>query len=80
VQSVATVIEDHFDRWIGNGAGTVDRDILDTDDPELLAEVFEAFCVRELDAVAVGSLSYTASAGCVLGVQLESGDAVVIKV
>ena len=79
VQSVAAVIEDHFDRWIGNGAGAVDRDILGTDEPELLAQVFEAFCVRALDALAVGGLFYTASAGCVLGVQLESGDAVVIK-
>jgi hypothetical protein len=79
VQSVAAVIEDHFERWSGNGAGVVDRDILDTDEPELLAEVFEAFCIRELDALAVGGLFYTASAGCVLGVQLESGDAVVIK-
>jgi hypothetical protein len=79
VKSVAAAIEDHFDRWIGNGAGAVDRDILGTDEPELLAEVFEAFCVRELDDLAVGGLFYTASAGCVLGVQLESGDAVVIK-
>ena len=79
VESVAAVIEDHFDRWIGNGAGAVDRDILGTDQPELLAELFEAFCVRELDALAVGGLFYAASAGCVLGVQLESGDTVVIK-
>jgi Phosphotransferase enzyme family len=79
VQSVAAVIEDHFHRWMGNGAGAVDRDILGTDQPELLAEVFEAFCLRELDALPAGGLFYTASAGCVLGVQLESGDAVVIK-
>ena len=76
---MTAVIEDHFDRWIGNGAGVVDRDILGTDVPALLAERFEAFCVRELDTLAVGGLFYAASAGCVLGVQLESGDAVVIK-
>jgi hypothetical protein len=79
VQSVVGVIEGHFDGWNGNGAGAVDRDILGTDDPKLIAEIFEAFCVRELDAVAVGGLFYSASVGCVLGVQLESGDAVVIK-
>ena len=79
MQSVAAVIEDHFERWIWNGAGALDRDILGTDEPELLAQVFEAFCIRELGALPVGGLFYTASAGCVLGVQLESGDAVVIK-
>ena len=79
MQSVVAVIEDHFDRWMGNGAGAVDRDIFGTDEPELLAEIFKAFCVRELDSLAVGGLFYSASAGCVLGVQLESGDAVVIK-
>ena len=79
LESVAAVIGDHFARWIGSGAGVVDRDILGTDEPERLAALFEAFCIRELDAHAVGGLFYAASAGCVLGVQLESGDAVVIK-
>jgi len=79
VKSVRSVIEDHFDRWIGNGAGAVDRDILGTDQPDLVAELFEAFCVRELGELAVGGLFYRASVGCVLGVELESGDTVVIK-
>ena len=79
MKSVRSVIEDHFDRWIGNGAGAVDRDILGTDQPDLVAELFEAFCVRELGELAVGGLFYGASVGCVLGVELESGDTVVIK-
>ena len=73
------VIEDHYDRWIGHGAGAVDLDILGTDQTDLLAELFEAFCIRELGELAVGGLFYAASAGCVLGVELESGDVVVIK-
>ena len=73
------VIEDHFDRWIGNGAGAVDLDILGTDQLDLLAELFEVFCIRQLGELAVGGLFYAASVGCVLGVELESGEAVVIK-
>jgi len=76
---VRAVIEDHYDRWIGHGAGAVDLDILGTDQTDLLAELFEAFCIRELGELAVGGLFYAASAGCVLGVELESGDVVVIK-
>lgn len=79
VKSVRAVIEDHFDRWTGHGAGAIDRDILGTDQPDMLAELFEAFCIRELGELAVGGLFYAASVGCVLGVELESGDAVVIK-
>ena len=73
------IIEDHFGRWIGNGAGAVDRDILGTDQPNLIAQLFEAFCIRELGEPAAGGLFYAASAGCVLGVELESGRAVAIK-
>lgn len=79
VQTVAAVVKDHFDRWAGNGAGAVDRYILGTDQPELLAEIFAAFCVRELGTLPASGLFYAASAGCVLGVELESGHAVVIK-
>jgi hypothetical protein len=79
VKSVRAVIEDHFARWVGSGAGAIDRDIFGTDQPDLLAELFEAFCIRELADVAVGGLFYSASAGCVLGIELESGDVAVIK-
>jgi hypothetical protein len=79
VKSVTTVIEDHFDRWVGNGVGAIDDDILGANEPGLIAKIFEAFCARELGAPAVAGLFYNASAGCVLGVQLDSGGAVVIK-
>lgn len=79
MKSVAAVIQDHFDRWSGNGAGAVDREILGSDEPERLAAVFEDFCLRELNALVAGGLFYTASTGCVLGVRLESGESAVVK-
>jgi aminoglycoside phosphotransferase (APT) family kinase protein len=79
VKSVVAVIEDHFDHWAGNGVGAVDDDILGAVEASPIAEIFEAFCTRELGTPAVGGLFYAASAGCVLGVQLGSGDTVVIK-
>ena len=79
VRSVQTVVEDQFARWAGTGVGTLERDVLGTDDPRRIAETFESFCVRQLGAPPAGALFYAASAGCVLGVHLESGNNVVIK-
>jgi hypothetical protein len=79
VPSVEELVEDHFSRWAGNGAGAIENDVLGTDDPRDIAEIFKSFCVRECGAGPAGCLFYLASAGCVLGVKLESGDDVVIK-
>lgn len=79
VLSVLAVVEAQFERWAGNGAGSVDRDVLGTDDPSEIAEIFERFCREQLGRSPVGGLFYAASAGCVLGVQLEDGADVVIK-
>jgi hypothetical protein len=76
---VQTVVEDQFARWVGTGVGTIERDVLGTDDPRQIAETFESFCIRQLGAPPAGGLFYAASAGCVLGVHLESGNDVVIK-
>ena len=73
------VVEDQFARWAGTGVGAIERDVLGTDDPRRIAEAFESFCVRQLAAPPAGGLFYAASAGCVLGVHLESGNDVVIK-
>ena len=74
-----TVVEDQFARWAGTGVGAIERDVLGTDDPRQIAETFEFFCVRRLAERPTGGLFYAASAGCVLGVHLESGNDIVIK-
>jgi hypothetical protein len=79
VQSVQAVVEAQFERWAGTGAGSVDRDVLGTDQPIEIAEIFERFCIERLGASPVGGLFYAASAGCVLGVHLDSGADVVVK-
>jgi hypothetical protein len=79
VQSVVGVVEAHFERWTGSGAGSIDCDVLGTDDPSRIAAIFEQFCTERLEDAAVGGLFYAASAGCVAGLHLESGADVVIK-
>ena len=73
------VVEDHFARWAGSGEGEVDREVLGTDDPRRIAQVFERFCAERLGVSPAGAHFYAASAGCVLGVRLKSGADVVIK-
>jgi hypothetical protein len=79
VQPVLVAVEAHFERWSGTGAGSVDREVLGTDEPSQIAEIFERFCVEQLGSAPVGGLFYTASSGCVLGVHLENGADVVVK-
>ena len=79
MQPVLRVVEAHFERWAGRGAGSVDRDVLGTDEPSQIAEIFQRFCIEQLGSSPVGGLFYAASAGCVLGVHLENGADVVIK-
>lgn len=80
MQSVEAAVEDHLARWAGDGAGAVERDVLGTDDPARIAVLFEDFCCQRLAAGVEGAFFFAASAGCVLGVHLDSGEDVVIKV
>jgi hypothetical protein len=59
--------------------GAIERDVLGTDHPSDIAEIFECFCVERLGTRPARGLFYRASAGCVLGVHLEDGEDVVIK-
>jgi hypothetical protein len=59
--------------------GAIERDVLGTDHPSDIAQIFERFCVEGLNARSAGGLFYRASAGCVLGIHLEDGEDVVIK-
>jgi hypothetical protein len=79
VQSVRGVIEAQFECWAGTGVGAIERDVLGTDRPSDVAEIFERFCIERLGVQPTGGLFYRASAGCVLGIQLEAGENVVVK-
>jgi hypothetical protein len=79
VRSVQVVIEAQFARWAGTEVGAIERDVLGTDRPSDIAEIFEDFCVERLGARPARGLFYRASAGCVLGIHLEDGEDVVIK-
>jgi hypothetical protein len=79
VHPVLAVIEAQFARWAGTGVGAIERDVLGTDRPRDIARIFESFCVERLGVQPARGLFYGASAGCVLGVQLEGGQRVVIK-
>jgi hypothetical protein len=79
VQSVVTVVEAEFARWAGAGVGEIERNVLGTDQPQEIAEIFEHFCAERLGSAASQGLFYAASSGCVLGVRLASGLDVVVK-
>jgi hypothetical protein len=79
VRSIEDAVKAYFARWAGGGVGAIDRDVLGTDSPAEIGHLFERFCTERLGARPEGALFYIASAGCVLGVRLESGDEVVIK-
>ena len=79
MQSVEAAVEAHFARWAGTGVGAIERDVLGTDSPGEIGQLFECFCAERFAARPEGAHFYAASAGCVLGVHLESGDDVVIK-
>jgi hypothetical protein len=79
VQSVLAVVEAQFAHWAGTGVGAIERDVLGTDRPSDIAQIFERFCVEQLGVRSKGGLFYRASAGCVLGVHLEGGEDVVVK-
>lgn len=79
MQTVTAVVEAQFSRWAGTGVGSIERDVLGADQPTEIAAIFERFCLERLGASPSDALFYAASAGCVLGVRLASGDDVVIK-
>jgi hypothetical protein len=80
MDSVEAAVEAQFIRWKGTGVGAIERDVLGTDHPREIAELFERFCVGMLGTRPLGALFYVASAGCVLGIHLESGEDIVVKV
>lgn len=70
------VIEDEHLR---EGEVAVDKVVFGTAVAAEIAAVIEGFCERELGARVAGARFYRVSAGCVAGLDLEDGRAVVIK-
>jgi hypothetical protein len=79
VQSIEATVAEQFARWAGTGVGAVEREVLGTDRPIDIANLFERFCTERLAASPEEALFYGASTGCVLGVRLDSGEDIVIK-
>lgn len=64
----------------GERAGTdVERAVYGTDDPGELAAAIERFCAEAVGAASVGGRFHESSIGCVTGVELADGRAVVVK-
>jgi Phosphotransferase enzyme family len=76
VQPLAGMIRRELERW---NLGAIEESVIGTADPEAMAEVFDRYCRHHLGSDPVGGLFYLGSAGCVVGLRLESGDEVVVK-
>jgi hypothetical protein len=57
----------------------VEREVFGTDEPRIVAELIEGFCVQHMGAAPADCEFYVASVGCVAGLQLENGHRVVVK-
>jgi hypothetical protein len=76
VESIAEVVAAERAVW---GVGTVDAAVFGTDDPEGIAASVTSFCETHLGVRPVGATFYRASAGCVVGLRLNSDERVVLK-
>jgi hypothetical protein len=76
VQSVAEVVAAVLAEW---SADAVDVAVFGTSDPDGIAEIVASFCRTHLGAAPAGGLFYLASAGCVVGLRLETGEDIVLK-
>ena len=78
VHRLASVVRAHLQEWDPTPA-FVELAIFGSDDPLVVAESINAFCLHNLGAAADGALFYQSSVGSVAGVLLSDGRRVVIK-
>ncbi len=71
------MIRRELDRW---GFPEVERLLYGTGDPEVIAEVISDFCFDHFGSRPRGVLFYRSSVGSVVGLSLENGEVVVLKV
>jgi Phosphotransferase enzyme family len=76
MSTLEQLVRAEFDRW---ALAEVDEAVFGTADPGLIARTVEQFCAGHLGDPGQ-ALFYRASAGCVVGIRLTSGDEVVLKV
>ncbi|MDH5672067.1 MAG: aminoglycoside phosphotransferase family protein [Myxococcales bacterium] len=69
-------IAQHVADW---NTAVVERDVLGTQVPAQIAGAFQRFCRQHLHAEAGDCLFYRSSVGCVAGLTLDDGRAVVVK-
>jgi hypothetical protein len=76
VPPLATLIRQELDRL---QVHPVEESVVGSADPEAMVAVLDLYCRHQLGSGVADGLFYVASAGCVFGVRLESGDDVVVK-
>ncbi len=76
VQPLAETIRRELSRW---NLGAIEESIFGTADPEVMAAILDRYCSLHLGARPVGGLFYLGSAGCAVGIRLQSGDEIAIK-
>ena len=76
VQPLAETIRRELSRW---NLGAIEESIFGTADPEEMAAILDRYCSLHLGARPVGGLFYLGSAGCAVGIRLQSGDEIAIK-
>lgn len=74
--ALADLIRSEHASW---DSPVVDREIFGTSDADAVAGRFARFCVTTLGSAPVGARFYRVSIGCVAGLELEDGRAVVVK-
>jgi hypothetical protein len=76
VQPLAETIRRELSRW---NLGAIEESIFGTAEPEEMVAILDRYCSLHLDARPVGGIFYRGSAGCAVGLRLQSGDEVAIK-
>jgi hypothetical protein len=76
VQPLAEMIRRELGRW---NLGAIEDSIFGTADAEEMVSILDRFCGVHLGARPAGGLFYLGSAGCAVGIRLQSGDEIAIK-
>ena len=77
---VVEPVEQVVAKALAAGPHATEARVFGTADPSLISDLVERFCVVHLGDGAVGARFYLSSVGCVVGLGLESGRDVVVKV
>jgi hypothetical protein len=76
VQPLVETIRRELSRW---NLGAIEESIFGTVEPEEMVAILDRYCTLHLGANPAGGIFYRGSAGCAVGLRLESGDEIAIK-